>query len=102
MDEAANPGVVQRGARAIALGSFALSMLIAASVEAGTPAQRFHINATVSSPSTLQSDGRLDLKAALAPARKSLAGGGFVVTASVAASPSGCSSDTIFADGFDP
>jgi hypothetical protein len=101
MDGAGNPRVVHRGARAIELASFALCMVVAASVEAGTPAQRFHISATVSSPSALQSDGRLDLKAALAPARSSLAGGGFVVTASVAASPSGCSGDTIFADGFD-
>jgi len=41
------------------------------------------------------------LNARLAPAQKSLSGAGYVLNASVAASPSGCAGDTIFADGFD-
>jgi len=82
-----------------------LALVIATGVTAAAVAepapQRFRVQASVSPAPAAQSNDRLGLNARLVPAQKSLSGAGYVLNASVAASPSGCAGDTIFADGFD-
>lgn len=74
---------------------------VTAAVVAEPAPGRFRVHASVSPAAAAQSNGRLGLNARLAPVQKNLSGAGYVLNASVAASPSGCASDTIFTDGFD-
>jgi hypothetical protein len=96
------PRAIQHGIRSIAVGVYMLAVFGAGPAGAVASAQRFHVSATVSPRPSLQSSGRLDLKAVLSPARNAMIGGGYAMSASASASPSVCTSDTIFANGFDP
>lgn len=73
----------------------------AASVAAADTAVRFRVDATIERASSSPSDATFRLGVHLVPARASHMGGGYALSAAVD-SPSGCASDTIFADDFDP
>lgn len=75
---------------------------IAMSASAHSAAQRFEVQASLSPAPIVQSNSiGIGLDAQLSATRKSQAGGGYSLVASVA-SLMGCSDDTIFVDGFDP
>ena len=101
MDARSNGRAARHRTLAFALSLCALSADAATHVDAGAPAQRFRVDATMHPQPFLQSSGGFDLNASLVPARTSLVGGGFAMNANVTASPSECASDTIFADGFE-
>ena len=82
-----------------------LGLLMAAGVATATTdpaAQRFRVHAAISPAPSAQSNTRFGLRARVSPMQKgAAAGAGYTLSASVA-SPSVCTDDTIFINGFDP
>lgn len=74
---------------------------IAMSGSAHSASGRFELHASLTPAPPVQSSAGLALHARLSAQRNLVAGGGYSLSASVAA-PLVCTSDTIFLDGFDP
>jgi hypothetical protein len=83
----------------------ALALLMVAGVTAASADQvpaRFSIHAEIRPSASAQSNASVSLHANLSPLRTSLIGEGYALSARAESSPTGCGSDTIFANGFDP
>jgi hypothetical protein len=83
----------------IGIGVLMLTGITVASADSAP--ERFRVHATIAASPTVQTDTRFDLSARLTPLAESLRGGGYAISAGAIASPSVCSSDTIFINGFD-
>ena len=78
-------------------------MLTAITVaDADSSLERFRVQARIAPAPTAHTDARFGLSARLSPLPESLRGGGYAISAGAIGSPSACTSDTIFIDGFDP
>jgi hypothetical protein len=77
------------------------ALLASAAVSADTTAARFDAHATLKASQPVSAGNGFEVHARLAPLRKTVEGGGYAINA-VAAPAAICSSDTIFANGFDP
>ena len=92
----------RRRDRAFAIGLVLLMATGIAAATADPAAQRFRVQATISPAPSTQFDTRFGLDASVSPMpRGAAAGAGYTLNASVA-SPSVCTDDTIFINGFDP
>ncbi|MGH8172222.1 MAG: hypothetical protein ACREPX_03685 [Rhodanobacteraceae bacterium] len=92
----------RRSRRALGVACCVLMAAGVTAASADSAPARFSIHAAIEPAAAATSNGVLRLHADLVPARANLSGQGYELHGQVESSPSGCSSDTIFENGFDP